>query len=218
MKKLVFIAVLVLSFSILGLTAEDFFKLPTPHKDLALSKLLEGRESVRKFTEKAISLQELASILWAGQGMKSSSKKRTTPSAGALYPMELYLIAGNVSDLKAGIYHYEISSHSLKLTASGDKRKELLEKGAIRQDWVSTAPAIICITYVKSRTEGKYKERAQQYIGIETGAVMQNIYLMAQAIGLGTCAVGAFDDEKVKAILNLKEEDVVLLMPVGQVK
>lgn len=200
------------------LSAQESLKLPLPQKDLSLSKLLEERDSVRKFTEKSISLQELSSILWAGQGMKESSKKRTTPSAGALYPIELFLIAKNVSGLKAGIYHYEIFSHSLKLIVSGDKGKELFEKGALRQEWVSKAPAIVVITFVKSRTSKKYGERAERYIAIETGACMQNIYLMVESIGLGTCAVGAFDDAKVKSILKLREEEPILLMPIGKIQ
>lgn len=218
MKKLFAFLLVFFLFSAVIFTAEEGFKLPAPQKDIALSKLLEGRESVRQFAEKNLSLQELSTILWAGQGMKSSSKKRTTPSAGALYPIELFVMTGNISDLKAGIYHYETPSHTLKLQVAGDKRKELLEKGAIRQDWVATAPAIVLITYIKSRTEGKYKERSISYIAVEGGAVMQNVYLMAQSLGLGTCAVGAFDDAKVKAVFNLKEEEPILLMPVGHIK
>lgn len=219
MRRESVIGILLIVLLALFLSAqESLIKLPVHQKDLALSKLLEGRESIRKFADRSISLQELSSILWAGQGMKESSKKRTTPSAGALYPIELFVIAGNIAGLKAGVYHYENSSHSLKLIVAEDKRKELLNKGALRQEWVSTAPAILVITFVKSRTSEKYGERAMRYIEIETGSSMQNIYLMAQSIGLGTCAVGAFDDAKVKSIIGLKEEEVALLMPIGHIK
>lgn len=215
-KKICLVIVILLIGTIFN--AQDIIKLSLVQKDFALAKLLEGRESIRQFASSPLSIQEISSILWAGQGMKENSKKRTTPSAGALYPIELYVLVGNVSDLKSGIYHYEISSHSLKLLVAGDKRKELLEKKALRQEWVSTAPAIILITYVKARTANKYGERSDKYIGIEAGAVMQNIYLMAQSLTLGSCAVGAFDDATVKAIYNLKEEEPILLMPIGKIK
>lgn len=217
MKWKICFVILILLFETI-FNAQDIIKLSSVQKDLALAKLLEGRESVRQFASSPLSIQEISSILWAGQGMKENSKKRTTPSAGALYPIELYVLVGNVSDLKAGFYHYEISLHSLKLLVAGDKRKELLEKKALRQEWVSTAPAIILITYVKARTANKYGERSDKYIGIEAGAVMQNIYLMAQSLGLGSCAVGAFDDVTVKTIFNLKEEEPILLMPIGRIK
>ena len=216
MKKAILF--LVALCSIWFLMAEEGIKLPPQMKDIALSKLLEGRESVRQFLAKPLSLSELSSLLWAGQGQKSSSKKRTAPSAGALYPIELYVMCGDVSELKAGIYRYETVSHTLKLISAGDKRKALLEQNALRQDWVATAPVIILISYVKSKTEGKYGERSLKYIAVEGGAVMQNLYLMAQSLGLGTCAVGGFDDEKVKKIFCLNEEEPLLLMPVGHIK
>lgn len=215
MKK-VMLAFIIFAITFSFIAQDKVIKLPAPSKDLEFSKLLEGRESIRKFNDKPLELKELSNLLWAANGLKESGKKRTIPSAGALYPLEIYVLVRNVNGLSQGIYRYDQDQNSLVLIGSQDRSKELL-KGAIRQEWVATAPVIILISYLKSKTESKYGEKAKVFIPLEAGASMQNIYLMAQTLGLGTCAVGAFNEEEIKRIFNLKEETPIILMPVGKI-
>jgi len=140
---------------------------------------------------------------------------RTTPSAGALYPLEIYVIVGNVEGLEPGVYRYISEDHTLERVIYGDIRAELTE-AALRQRMVRDAPITLFYSAVFSRMTPRYGERGILYTYIEVGHSAQNVYLQAEALGLGTVAIGAFIDEHVREILNLPEDQEPLyLMPIG---
>ena len=189
-------------------------KLPEPRKDsnFSLEMAINERRSIRTYKDAPLTLKEVSQLLWAAQG-KVASGKRAAPSAGATYPMEIYLIAGNVEDLSPGLYKYILDDHSLFLVKEGDLRKAISER-ALRQDMILKAPITIVISAVFERTRARYGARAERYVYMEAGHIGQNIYLQATALGLGTVAVGAFIDDEVKRVLGIKEEPLYLF-PVG---
>lgn len=198
-------------------TMVKMISLPTPSSSSAvmLEEALASRRSVRAYSEETLALADLAQLLWAAQGITDSGGFRTAPSAGGLYPLELYVAAGNVEQLQAGIYHYLPHRHALEHTASDDRRP-LLSQAALGQAWVANGAAVIVIAANYARTTAKYGNRGNQYVHMEAGAAGQNIYLEAQARGLATVFVGAFDDDDVWSILELgPEERPLALMPVG---
>lgn len=181
----------------------------------SLEALLQQRRSVRDYPEQALSLAQLGQLLWAAQGITHGAGYRTAPSAGALYPLELYAVVGDVSGLHNGIYHYRPKGHVLVKIMDGDRRAALAD-AALAQASVAQAPVVIVFTAVTARTEKKYAQRAQRYIDIEVGHAAENLYLQAEALGLGTVDVGAFGDEAVAHVLQLPNDRVpLLLMPVG---
>ena len=189
---------------------------PQPKGSISLEESLRQRRSIREYTEAALSLKDISQLLWAGQGVVNSGGKRTAPSAGALYPLKLYVAAGNVESLSKGVYKYQPNSHKLVQTDTTDRRRELY-KAALEQIWVKNASAVIVITAAYQRTTSKYGERGIRYVHIEVGHVAQNIYLQANSLGLGTVIVGAFDDRDVQTSLKLpSEERVLALMPIGK--
>ncbi len=184
---------------------------------VSVEQALQTRRSVRSYCYEPLSLEQAAQLLWAAQGVSHKSGQRTAPSAGALYPLEVYLIAGNVSGLAAGVYHYQPDSHSLQMAAAGDKRVEVAE-AALHQGWMAQAPAMIVIAAVYTRTIVKYGDRTIRYVNMEVGAAAENIYLQAAALELGTVFVGAFYELKVQSALELAEGEIPLgIMPVGRI-
>ncbi len=191
--------------------------LPTVQRTgrVSVEQALEARRSVRGFSPQQITLEQAGQLLWAAQGVGNQDGRRTTPSAGALYPLEVYLIAGNVSGLEPGVYHYLPGSHTLRMAASGDKRPDLAE-AALNQDWMAQAPAMVVIAAVYARTNIKYGDRTIRYVYMEVGAAAENIYLQAVALELGTVFVGAFYELKVQSALELLEGEIPLgILPVG---
>jgi SagB-type dehydrogenase family enzyme len=147
--------------------------------------------------------------------MTRSGKQRTTPSAGALYPLEVYLVAGRVESLAAGVYRYNPSSHQLLPIADGDGRRKL-SQAALEQAWVAEAPASIVLTAVRDRLTRKYGGRALRYVILEAGCAAQNVSLQAITLGLGSVHVGAFDDAAVSGLLGaVEDEEPLLLIAVG---
>lgn len=195
----------------------SFISLPKPQTvgKVSLEETLNKRRTIRSFSKKPISLDELSQLMWAGQGETSAKGFRTAPSAGALYPLEVFVVAGNVSGLESGIYRYKPQSHSLTKIISGDKRKDL-ENAALGQDQIETAAANIIITAIVKRTSSKYGNRAERYVNMEVGHAAQNILLQVQSLGLGACPIGAFYDEKVKKVLQLKEEEPLYILTIGK--
>jgi SagB-type dehydrogenase family enzyme len=192
--------------------------LPDPDREgvLPVESALQQRRSVRELSSASLSLQQVAQLLWSAQGITHDEGLRTAPSAGALYPLEVYLVAGAVQQLPAGIYHYDPRRHALHALQQGDLRTRLAA-AAMHQEYVEEAPAVLVITGIYARTEGKYGARAQRYVHLEAGHVTQNIYLQATSLKLGTVYVGAFDDAAVQQVLGLPADHVPLaLMPVGQ--
>ena len=183
--------------------------------DVSVEASIRERRSVREYSNLPLSLADVGQLLWAAQGETSSDGGRAAPSAGALYPLELYLVAGDVESLPAGLYRYEPRGHRLQHVVDGDLR-DALGRAALGQAWVRRAPAVLVITAVYERSEKKYGQRARRYARIETGHAAQNIYLQAVALGLGTVIVGAFDDAEVQQALSLPGDHAPLaLMPAG---
>lgn len=189
--------------------------LPEPRLkgDLSLEEALARRRSVRQYTEKELSLEELGQLLWAAQGITHPAGYRTAPSAGALYPLEVYAVTPKAT------YHYEPQPHRLVVQAEGDLRP-LLHQAALRQEAVLKAPAVIVITAVYARTTQKYGEqRGPRYVHLEAGHAAQNILLQAVALELGAVPIGAFYDDQVQEVLALPSDHQPLyLIPVGHPK
>jgi len=191
--------------------------LPAPGKTgtLSVEAAMAQRRSVRELADGAVSLNQVSQLLWAAQGITDEKGlRRTAPSAGAKYPIEVFIVAGNVDGLAAGIYRYRPQTHSLALVKKGDARAALCDE-ALSQEWVRSAPLDIIITAVYERTRVKYGERAERYVHIEVGAVAENVYLETESLGLATTFVGAFTDEGVKKVLGLGDEAPLGIMPIG---
>ncbi len=192
-------------------------KLPAPEKygRMTVEEAISKRRSIRSYKDKPLTLYKISQLLWAAQGITSKDGKRAAPSAGATYPLELYLVVGAVEGIEPGVYHYSPHNHTLTLIFAGDVRAELMD-ACLGQDWVGEAPVSIVICAVYERTTARYGERGVRYVHIEVGCVCENIYLEATSLGLGTVAVGAFYDEEVAGILQLPESvKPLLVMPVG---
>lgn len=196
-------------------------QLPPPSQEggLSLEATIARRRSVRHFSSVAIYQSQLSQLLWAAQGISDSrSKLRTVPSAGAGYPLEVFVVCGLncVEDLAEGIYHYDVNSHSLTRHYEDDVRSELAG-AALNQAFINQAPVDIVICAVYERTAMRYGDRGERYVHMEVGHVGQNIYLQATALGLGTVAIGAFNDEQVISVLRLDEPlKPLYIMPVGK--
>jgi len=206
-------------------TAEDLqsgipteISLPEPDLtgEISLEQALAGRRSIRSFAAQPLTLAQAGQLLWAAQGVTGrDSRFRTAPSAGALCPLEIYLVAANVDGLTPGVYQYIPDGHMIALVASSDVR-ETLAQAALGQDVVRNSQAVIAISAIYERNSVKYGERSSRYVPMDAGHASQNVQLQAVALGLGTCAVGGFYDDKVSEALFLTDEEVpLLLIPVG---
>jgi len=196
----------------------EVIDLPEPQydSDVSIEQSLLERRSVRDYSGQPLTLEEISQLLWAAQGTTDPQGFRTAPSAGGLYPLELYLVAGDVEDLAAGVYRYQPDGHQLVKTADGDKRAGLAE-AALGQEWVEEGAVSIVFTGVYERTTGKYGDRGVRYVHMEAGHAAQNLCLQATALGLGAVTVGAFYDEQVTKLLNLPaEERPLYVIPVGR--
>lgn len=197
--------------------ASEIMKLPEANRDgkASLEKTMFERRSVREFKDAPLTLAEIAQLLWAAQGTTSPAGYRTAPSAGALYPLEIFVLAGKVDGLTPGVYRYGPRNHELTKTGEGDRRADLCAT-ALNQTSVRNAPAAIVIAGVFERTTKKYGERGVRYVYMESGNVSQNISLEAVSLGLGTVVIGAFHDKAVKAVTGMGEEEPLLIMPIGR--
>ncbi len=190
-------------------------KLPEPNKSTPLSQLLLKRRSIRKYGRGSLKLEEISQILWATYGLVDKNR-RVVPSAGATYPIEVYVFVKNVENLKPGIYKYDENRNTIVLVREGDFSKELAS-ACLNQDWVYKAPVNIVLVAIYERTTSWYGERGFRYIYMEAGHAGQNIYLVSTELNLGTVAVGAFHDEDVKRIIGLGDEYIVLyVFPIGR--
>ena len=195
--------------------------LPSPSQkgSMSLEEAIARRRSVRDFTPEPLSQLQLSQILWAAQGITDASwKYRSIPSAGATYPLEIFVVCGIncIEKMCDGIYHYDIAHHSLTLYHRGDVRLELAG-AALDQEYIYGAPVDIVICALYERTARRYGARAERYVHMEVGHVGQNIYLQATALGLATVATGAFHDEPVRQILRLdKQYQPLYIMPLGR--
>ncbi len=199
--------------------------LPPPRLDgrISLERVLAMRRSIREYSNEPLTLNELSQLLWATYGVTEPKHGfKTTPSAGATFPLVVYVIAKPNSVrtsngfLDPGSYRYDPYTHSILLVKRGNLIRELY-KACLRQAWVLRAPVNIIIAAIYERTTGYYGERGRRYVIMEVGHASQNLYLQATALGLGTVAVGAFKDEQVKSIAGLRtDEEPLYVMPVGK--
>ena len=206
--------------------ADGRVELPLPSLDgvVSVERALANRRSVREYTGDPLGLSELSQVLWAAYGVSEVNYGfKTTPSAGATYPLEIYAVAyprgvmlPDGSYMEPGSYKYDPHTHTLTMVKRGDLSRELYEAG-LRQDWILSARACIVITAVYTRTTRRYGERGVRYVHIEVGHAAQNIYLQATALGLATVAIGAFHDERVREIIGAPpEEHVLYMMPLAK--
>ena len=197
---------------------ESTIELPEPRydSDVSLEQSLLQRRSIRSYTSESLTLPEVAQLLWAAQGVTDARGLRTAPSAGALYPLELYVVAGDVQDLSPGVYRYDPDEHQLLRTMEGDKRVELAD-AALGQYFIAEGAIVIVFTAVYERTTGKYGDRGIRYVHMEVGHAAQNLCLQAAAMDLGVVTVGAFYDEEVGELLDLPgDEQPLYVIPVGR--
>ncbi len=194
--------------------------LPKPnYQGLTVEQAIERRRSVRNYSKEPISMAQLSQLLFAAQGVTEKlfgQALRSAPSAGALYPFEIYIVVNSVEDLPQGIYHYSVLDHTLELLKEGDFRSKITLAG-LDQDMLGKSGVTFVFSAVFDRTRYKYGERGFRYVYIEAGHISQNISLEAVSLGLGSVCVGAFLDEKVNKLIDIdgQDEAVIYLHAVG---
>lgn len=194
-----------------GFVVTDRIDLPPPivTGGGSLADALTRRRSVREFQPVPLDLVEISQLLWATQGVTSSAGQRTAPSAGGLYPLELYLVTDR------GRYRYDPDHHQLEVLGEDDVRKELCQ-AALSQEAVQQAPTVFILAAVYSRTEARYGDRAERYVKLEAGHAAQSLLLQAVSLGLGAVPIGAFHDDEVREVLSLPGDyEPLYLIPVG---
>jgi SagB-type dehydrogenase family enzyme len=202
-------------------TDVDFVKLPRP-KDRAGPSLwtaMGTRRSRRNYAPVPLKEEELSQLLWAAAGVTDEVHGlplRTVPSAGGLYPIELYVVVNKVHGIPQGVYHYFPPDHTLQLLRKGDYSNAIAH-AALDQKMAAMAGAVFIMTAVVERATWKYRQRAYRYIYLDAGHIGQNLALAAEAIGLGSCAIGALYDDEVNDLVGAdgEEETVVYLTSVG---
>ena len=196
-------------------------ELPQPQikGKVSLEEAIKKRGSVREFSSRPLSLQDLSQILWAAQGITEKEiSKRACPSAGALYPLEIYVVVKNIKGLEPGIYHYEVFQHRLELFSRGSYSERLAD-ACLGQLFISEAPAVIVISAEYERITWKYGERGVRYVHMEVGHCGQNIFLQAEALGLATVPVGAFWDREVQKVMGIPQNhEPLYIFPIGYSK
>ena len=196
----------------------EAISLPETAEDSAVSieQSLAERRSVRSFTEEAVTLQDLGQLLWAAQGITSPEGFRTAPSAGATFPLEIYVVAERVEELDAGIYRYVPQEHALTPVAAGHFAQSLRE-AALDQESITEAAVNVVIAAEFERTEARYGERGERFVYMESGHAAQNAFLQCQSLDLDMVVVGAFTDAQVKQVLQLPEtEEPIYIIPIGK--
>ena len=208
---------------------QTIIKLPSPQlkSKVSLEETILRRRSVRRYRREPLDLPQLSQILWSAQGITGTRGFRAAPSAGATYPLEIFVVVGKQgviageakqapAELQAGIYHYEAASHSLILHKPADLRPDLA-RATLDQEFIIDAPVHIVICALYHRTSYRYGRRGERYVHIEVGHVGENIHLQVVALGLATVEVGAFHDEEVRTVLGVDEQIKPLyIMPVGK--
>ncbi len=208
---------------------QTIIKLPSPQLKgkVSLEETILRRRAVRRYRREPLGLSQLSQILWSAQGITGTREFRAAPSAGATYPLEIFVFVGKQGvidsetkqapeELQAGIYHYEADSHSLSLHKLADLRPDLA-RATLDQEFIIDAPVDIVICALYHRTSYRYGRRGERYVHIEVGHVGENIHLQAVALGLATVEVGAFHDEEVRKVLGVEEQIKPLyIMPLGK--
>jgi SagB-type dehydrogenase family enzyme len=184
---------------------------------LTVAEAIQQRRTIRRFAQKPLSQEQVGQLLWAAYGITDARGLRSAPSAGALYPLDVYLVVGErqVRDLAAGVYHYRPESHALAARGRGDRRPAVA-RSCLHQQWLAEAPILLIITGEYRRCQVKYGQRGVRYTLLEAGHVGQNIFLQAESLGLGAGIVGAFEDDGLAQALGLPPaHEPLVVMPVG---
>lgn len=187
---------------------------------MSFEKAIKNRRSERSYSEVPMSLPELSQLLRYSIGVTEEHHNlRAAPSAGALYPIEVYPVVNSVEGLDSGVYHYNVSEDALELVKEGDFRRALT-RHALGQSMMGKAQVVLAMAALFERTERRYGDRARQYIFLEAGHIGQNIYLVATAMGLGVCAVGAYSDEGYNQLIGVdgRKEGTVYLLTAGTLR
>jgi SagB-type dehydrogenase family enzyme len=218
------ISIFALACVILGIgVGHAAIVLPKPSLDgkVSVEKAIQQRRTIRDFKEIPLSIAHLAQLLWAAQGITDpKGVGRSAPSGGARYPLDIYVIVGKkgVEGLGEGVYRYAPENHSISLMNKKDLRREI-GSASLGQMWMAGASLMFVITAEYRRITGRYGDRGIRYAQIEAGHVGQNLFLQAEALGLGAGIVGAFDDTEVVKVMGIpREHEPLLIMPVGYKK
>jgi SagB-type dehydrogenase family enzyme len=198
----------------------EMIKLPVVEKDgeMSLEKALTLRRSIRSYSSDALSLSELSQLLWSAQGITNDRGFRTAPSAGATFPLEMFVVVNNVNQLNRGIYHYNPHDNTLEVIHLKDISSELM-RASLSQSMITEAGAVLVFGAIFGRTTERYGERGIRYVHNEIGHASQNVHLQAAALDLGTVVIGAYRDDEVEEILDLDPDIRVLyMMPVGKLR
>ena len=198
------------------------FELPPPvvQGGPGLWEVLRTRRSIRAYTRDPMSLSDLSQILWATQGITAfigDHKLRTAPSAGALYPIETYLLINRVEGLEPGLYHYDVESHQLDRLKLGDFSKQV-KAGALDQQIAERASVVFIWSAIFQRSKWKYLQRAYRYIFLDAAHIAQNLALAVEGLGLGSCQIGALYYDYLNELLefDINEESVIYMSSVGK--
>lgn len=186
---------------------------------ISLWEAIRQRQSIRNFSNQPLSKTDLSRLMWAAQGItriSSGFEFRTAPSAGALYPVETYVVIHSVESIPSGVYHYSVRNHELDLIKKGDFRKETAH-AALDQDMAYTANAVFVWTAIFERSKWKYKQRAYRYVYLDAGHIAQNLALAAAAMNMGACQIAALYDEEANKLLGVDgiSESTIYMSVVG---
>lgn len=208
--------------------SKSIIQLPSPKyievEPVSLRKAIESRRSIRDYSGQPMALGELSFLLWCTQGVKEVTTRpatqRTVPSAGARHPFETYLLVNRVEGLGPGIYRFIASKHALLAVSLEPGLTERVQDACIGQALVKNSAVTFIWCAVAYRTTWRYVERGYRYIHLDAGHVCQNLYLAGEAVGVGVCAIGAFDDDKLNNLLGLDgvEQFAVYLAATGKRK
>jgi SagB-type dehydrogenase family enzyme len=188
----------------------------------SLWEAIAQRRSIREFSNQSLTFPELSQLIWATQGITLRAwgyEFRASPSAGALYPIETYLVVNRVEEISSGLYHYNVKEAQLILLKEGHFGQELCQAG-LGQEMLEEAACVFVWTALAERSKWKYRERGYRYIYMDAGHIGQTLYLAATALSLGCCTVGAFFDTEVDRVIGIdgKNEISIYLGAVGRIK
>jgi len=200
--------------------SEEEIKLPSPQLEgkMSVEEALARRRSRRVFKDYPLTIEQVSQLLWSAQGItEERNGLRTAPSAGALYPLDIYLVVGKdkVEDLKVGVYHYNPLQHSLTTILEEDKRREI-DQACLSEDFIKDAPVSLIITAEFSRITDIFGEQRFYFAYMEAGHAAQNVYLQVESLGLATVVMGGIKEKDISQALNLPDQHIPLyVMPVG---
>jgi SagB-type dehydrogenase family enzyme len=201
-------------------------RVPLPAPDLAparaTAETIAARRSVRSYSTQPTTAAELSRVLFLTSGISAGlhgNARRTAPSSGALYPIEVYAVVHNVAGVEPGVYHYAYREHALELVRAGDMREHVVAQG-LGQEFLGQCGAVLFLTMILQRMRPKYQDRSYRYGLLEAGHIGENAYLAATDLGLGACGIGAFMDDQMNTMLGVDgiEEAAVYMLAFGHAR